>query len=323
MADKKQNSAAANDTQFYTKPPELGKWESFRIFLWNPDTSQFLGRTASSWAKILFFYICFYAVLIGFFATMLTVFYQTLDYKVPKWQLDRSLIGTNPGLGFRPMPPEINVESTLVWYKSANNENIKYWSEELDKFLVAYNKSNNPHADRLIDCAPYTPPPNDKVCDVKIDQSWYPCVPLERYSYNTTAAGPCIFLKLNRIYNWVPEYYNTTNLPADTKDYLKKAIQDETRKSSDTKMVWVTCEGENVADKEHIGPIRYIPQRGFPSQYFPYKNQEGYLSPLVAVHFEKPARNVLINIECKAWAKNIIHDRAERRGSVHFELLVD
>lgn len=32
---------------------------------------------------------------------------------------------------------------------------------------------------------------------------------------------------------------------------------------------------------------------------------------------------VLINIECKAWAKNIKHDRAERRGSVHFELMID
>lgn len=32
---------------------------------------------------------------------------------------------------------------------------------------------------------------------------------------------------------------------------------------------------------------------------------------------------VLINIECKAWAQNIVHDRTDRRGSVHFELMVD
>jgi sodium/potassium-transporting ATPase subunit beta len=30
-----------------------------------------------------------------------------------------------------------------------------------------------------------------------------------------------------------------------------------------------------------------------------------------------------MNIECKAWAKNIFHDRADRRGSVHFELMID
>lgn len=35
------------------------------------------------------------------------------------------------------------------------------------------------------------------------------------------------------------------------------------------------------------------------------------------------AAGVLINIECKAWAKNIKHDRQDRRGSVHFELMID
>lgn len=38
--------------------------------------------------------------------------------------------------------------------------------------------------------------------------------------------------------------------------------------------------------------------------------------------FSLPA-GVLINIECKAWARNIKHDRADRRGSVHFELMID
>lgn len=48
-------------------------------------------------AKILLFYCCFYAGLIGFFAAMMAIFYTTLDMAVPKWQLDRSLIGNNPG----------------------------------------------------------------------------------------------------------------------------------------------------------------------------------------------------------------------------------
>lgn len=48
-------------------------------------------------AKILLFYIIFYAVLSGFFAAMLAVFYQTLHPKMPKWKLEESIIGTNPG----------------------------------------------------------------------------------------------------------------------------------------------------------------------------------------------------------------------------------
>jgi sodium/potassium-transporting ATPase subunit beta len=39
------------------------------------------------------------------------------------------------GLGFRPMPPESNVESTLIWYRGNDEQNYKYWTDELDKFL--------------------------------------------------------------------------------------------------------------------------------------------------------------------------------------------
>lgn len=106
--------------------------------------------------------------------------------------------------------------------------------------------------------------------------------------------------------------------------------------------IWVSCEGENPADLENVGPIKYYPRQGFPGYYYPYENSEGYLSPLVAVHFERPVRKyhqmswlinqilitaftggIIINIECKAWAHNIRHDRHDRIGSVHFELMID
>ncbi|KAH1004834.1 hypothetical protein HUJ05_005604 [Dendroctonus ponderosae] len=270
MADKKP------ENQFYTRPPKLGNWEAFSIFLWNSETKQFLGRTGASWAKILIFYLLFYAVLAGFFSAMLVVFYQTIDYKIPKWQLEKSIIGKSPGLGFRPMPPESNIDSTLIWYKSSDKGNVQHWQRELNKFLIQYNRSNNAHADKLEECRQFQTPAPGKVCNVRLDQQWHPC---------------------------------------------KEILEAEGKNQH--QVVWVSCEGENVADKEHIGPVRYIPQKGFPSQYFPYTNQEGYLSPLVAVHFEKPKRGVLINIECKAWARNIVHDRVDRRGSVHFELMID
>ena len=54
--------------------------------------------------------------------------------------------------------------------------------------------------------------------------------------------------------------------------------------------IWVSCEGENPADIENIGPVKYYPRRGFPGYYYPFENSEGYLSPLVAVNFERPTR---------------------------------
>lgn len=39
------------------------------------------------------------------------------------------------GLGFRPMPPEANLGSTLIWYKASKPENMEYWFKTLDKFL--------------------------------------------------------------------------------------------------------------------------------------------------------------------------------------------
>lgn len=41
------------------------------------------------------------------------------------------------GLGFRPMPPPENVESTLIWYKGTNLENYRQWTDALDKFLAS------------------------------------------------------------------------------------------------------------------------------------------------------------------------------------------
>lgn len=48
MAEKK-----ADGIQYYSRPVELGKWEGFKQFLWNSETSQFMGRTGSSWGKYI------------------------------------------------------------------------------------------------------------------------------------------------------------------------------------------------------------------------------------------------------------------------------
>lgn len=77
----------------------------------------------------------FYAILVAFFVIYWLCFATTLIDGRPKYELKESIIGTNPGLGFRPMPPESNVESTLVWYQKNNPKNSEYWVEEVERFL--------------------------------------------------------------------------------------------------------------------------------------------------------------------------------------------
>lgn len=96
---------------------------------------------------------------------------------------------------------------------------------------------------------------------------------------------------MNRqIYGWRPEFYNDTeslpsNMPKNLQEYIR-FLKDTNPKKLNT--IWVTCEGENPVDVENIGPVHIFPERGFPGYFFPYENLEGYLSPLVAVHFERP-----------------------------------
>ncbi|KAM8715490.1 hypothetical protein ACLKA7_002528 [Drosophila subpalustris] len=304
----------------------IRKPEPFNLaqFLYNSEAGTVMGRDRASWAKIGIFYVAFYGVLGALVAICIWAFFQTLDPRIPKWTLDSSIIGTNPGLGFRPLPPVDNVESTLIWYKGTQHENYKHWTDSLDDFLAVYKTPGlTPgRGQNIYNCDYNQPPPKGQVCDVDI-KSWSPCTKENNYSYHKSS--PCIFLKLNKIYDWRPDYYNSSqglpsNMPQNLKNYIAEVEQKEAHKLN---TIWVSCEGENPADQENIGPVAYLPVRGFPGYFYPYQNSEGYLSPLVAVHFQRPKRGIIINIECKAWARNIHHDRKERLGSVHYELLID
>lgn len=58
----------------------------------------------------------------------------TLDDHLPRWRLDESRIGTNPGLGFRPMPSRLK-QGSLIWYDTKNDTAVNIWTHLLDDFL--------------------------------------------------------------------------------------------------------------------------------------------------------------------------------------------
>ena len=176
---------------------------------------------------------------------------------------------------------------------------------------------------------------------------------MQRYRFGK----PCILVKLNRIYGWVPEPYsideirNHTRMPLALKNdieaiYEEKCVQGGFRPDQGPcpymNMIWLHCDGEDDPDIENIGPVTYTPFRGFPGYFYPYRNQRGYLSPIVMVQLKNPMPGVrstlfrsnwqkltksifqvLMNIECTAWARNIERNRLSRKGLVHFELIMD
>lgn len=53
-----------------------------------------------------------------------------------------------------------------------------------------------------------------------------------------------------------------------------------------------------------------------------YNNEKIATHELHYIYLLFPA-GILINVECKAWAKNIKHSRNDKIGAVHFELMID
>lgn len=145
------------------------------------------------------------------------------------------------------MPPHENIESSLIYYRGTRHEDYHKWTDALDKFLAGMNCEpyflirywnlrshffcsvyKTPglglpgRGQNIFGCKYNMPPPPGKVCDVNIKE-FRKCTQENYYSYHKSS--PCIFLKLNKIYGWVPEFYNRTeNLPAKMPRQLIQTI---------------------------------------------------------------------------------------------------
>lgn len=110
--------------------------------------------------------------------------------------------------------------------------------------------------------------------------------------YGYHHGSPCIFIKLNKIVNWQPEFLTLSELASSglSSEYLESLIDRlEERHPAYLKSIWVECRGRHTIDRVHLGSITYYPERGFPYFYFPYKTEQlFYLEPIVAVKFENP-----------------------------------
>eukprot|EP00088_Acartia_fossae_P007017 TRINITY_DN13257_c0_g1_i6.p1 TRINITY_DN13257_c0_g1~~TRINITY_DN13257_c0_g1_i6.p1 ORF type:complete len:321 (-),score=109.15 TRINITY_DN13257_c0_g1_i6:622-1584(-) len=303
------------------KPPERHGWEAFSYFMYDPDKGAIMGRTPKSWALITVFYIIYYSCLAAFWAACLLIFFQTLDNKVPKWEMDNGIIGRSPALGVRPEQAWELIDSSMIIYNQASevsSDEMAGWKEWVDRsteFLEVYKKP----AKNAVDCGP-DGPADGKVCKFDLSELG-PCA---KGNYGYDKGKPCVFLKLNKIFNLEHEYYNdTAAFPEKVPQAVKDRISKQKLAGADLNQVWIDCHGENPADVEGMGDIEYYPKTAaFHGKYYPYTNQDGYMNPLVAVQFLNPEAGQLLHIECRAYADNIEYDRRDKIGKAHFELLV-
>nr|KAG5710560.1 hypothetical protein BaRGS_013206 [Batillaria attramentaria] len=244
------------------------------------------------------------------------LFFWLSNWNIPTIRGSSSFLQT-PGIGFRPQP---DIRSNVIRFVKGDAKTFMHHIHHLEAYLRCQFDYENRYqqGEKYIDCNEVRQRRDsdlDKVCRFDLIQLGQSCVKQQQFGYGY--GQPCVLLKLNKVFDWQPE------------EYTNETVPDAIRYNSDGEKLWsqwwitVKCDGETATDRENMGPILYYPAQGFHFKHFPFRNQQGYRSPLVFVRFDDPHPGILLMITCKAWARNIDHDSNEMTGMVHFEVLVD
>nr|XP_056719921.1 sodium/potassium-transporting ATPase subunit beta-2 [Euleptes europaea] len=271
----------------------------WKEFVWNPRTRQFMGRTGSSWALILLFYLVFYGFLTALFTLTMWVLLQTVDPNIPKYQ-DRLSI---PGMMIRPKTNALeisyNLTSTEVW---------EDYVRMLNNFLADYNDSRQAANNEL--CVPgrYFVQPDNGVLNhpkraCQFNRTMLgSCSGLVDTTYGYREGRPCILVKMNRVINFFAGANKTMN---------------------------ISCASKKEEDAQKLGDIEMFPANGnIDLMYFPYYGKRvhvNYTQPVVAVKFLNLTANFDHHVECKINAANIApnDERDKFAGRVSFKIRVD
>lgn len=171
---------------------QQSKLESVKLFFWDPRTKKCMGRTGESWLKIIAFYIALYVILAAVWSLFFYMFQQTISDRYPKWQLDKSLIGTNPGLGFRPQNPPSRIDSALISYRAGQDSDQEHWIKDLNRYFESNSRKN---ASFKEDCS--ADRDEDSYCPFDTSSIPPECTAAQNYSFNI--GKPCILIKINRV----------------------------------------------------------------------------------------------------------------------------
>lgn len=261
---------------------------SWKDFIYNPRTGEFIGRTASSWALIFLFYLVFYGFLAGFFSLTMWVMLQTLPDNVPKY---RDRVPT-PGVMIRPRFLDIA-------YNRSNPSQYSTYTSHLEAFLKDYNDTIQ-EKNEVCMVDEYTDQDSvegeKKVCQFK-RSLLRQCSGLADTTFGYAEGQPCILVKLNRIIGLKPRGDPSVNCTA----------------KRDTPLSMSYYPNEGKFDKMF-----------FP--YYGKQLQPSYVQPLVAVKLllNKEDYNTEITVECRVEGSDIKFDdeRDKFLGRITFRVTV-
>ncbi|CAF3445767.1 unnamed protein product [Rotaria sp. Silwood1] len=303
--------------------------KSLRIFIYDKEHQTFFGNTSPSWIKISVYYFFFYICLGLFYAGMVAVFAAILSRESPTYTYRNNQMKVGGtfyvGMGFRPMLDITSTSITVYGDSASQNETASSLTNYRFGYLTQYDTTY------LEECSPFNPASNlqgSHSCKF----SWSDIVTSETHPCSTSnmhgwpIGKPCVLIKLNRIYGWIPANGNIVDQVANATGQPVLSIDQQEQN------IYITCEGKEQADKDKIGNMTYysilhplgIPYYGgIPYYFFPYRNAPQDVEPFVLVQFMSLPLDEKVNVICRAWAPNIqqLAQGTTRRGAVTFDIM--
>lgn len=274
--------------QVQEKPEETESWCSF---IYNPRTGAILGRTASSWGRILLFYVLFYGFLSAMFSFTLGVALLTLDPDSPRY----TDLLQNPGLVIQPQVSEIS-------FNRSDPPEYNIYVQQLHQLLHKYNDTIQAANDLCL-AGEFTDQnhvqdqnrtPKRKVCQFK-RSLLRSCSGLTDTSFGFKDGRPCVIIKMNRVVGLRPK--------GDP---------------------YINCTSKSPIKMQYFPPDARLDRMFFP--YYGKRTHSEYVQPLVALKLLLSKRDWGVShlIQCRVEGSDLKNqDQRDRfQGRVFFRVWV-